>query len=172
MAKRTKKLDLKDILGKVKVCLSILPGEQERQRLTGIIPEIINELKILQDNISHFPGESDINQVSQAIHMLVTFFDTLKDKPLLAEMLFPKKATAKKAKKIIVDIETLQKQLEEFPTEKIVEELSKHKKDTLLELSQKMNITASTKLTKDALIDKIFKLGFANKRGYNLLSGE
>lgn len=55
---------------------------------------------------------------------------------------------------------------------KLFGELTKHKKDILHELSAKMNITANKKLTKNALADKIFKLGFANKRGYNVLSGK
>ena len=44
--------------------------------------------------------------------------------------------------------------------------------DTLLKLSIKMNITANKSLTKNALADKIFKLGFANRRGYDLLGGK
>ena len=172
MAKRTKKIDLKDTLEKAKECLLLLPEEQERQRLTGTISEIIHELQLLQDTISSFPNEPELKQISQAIHTIVSFFDTARDRPLLAEILFPGKTTSRKKKSIVVDINTLQKQLEELPTEKIAEELSKHKKDILLELSQKMNLTVSSKLTKDALVDKVFKLGFANKRGYSLLSGE
>jgi hypothetical protein len=64
----------------------------------------------------------------------------------------------------------LLKQLEELPTDRLVGVLSKHKKNTLLELSSRLNITANPKQTKDVLVDKIFKLGFANKRGYDLLS--
>lgn len=172
MAKRTKKLDLKDTLEKVKEALLLLPGEQERQRLTGIIPEIINELQALQDNISRFPNESDVKQVSQAIQTVVSFFDTVRDRPLLAEVLFPKKTKTKKTKSISVDIDAVLKLLEGLPTEKIPEELFKHKKDTLIDLAIKLNISVNTKLKKDALADKIFKLGFANKRGYSLLSGE
>ncbi|MCF6154109.1 MAG: hypothetical protein E3K36_02420 [Candidatus Brocadia sp.] len=172
MAKRKKKLDLIDTLIKAKECLSLLPEENERQRITQIIPEIIQELDVLRESISRFPDESETRQVSNAIHTLVSFFDTLKDKPLLAEILLPKKAKPRKTKSSIVDIDTLQKQLEGLPTEKILEELTKHKKDILIELSTKMNITANRKLTKDALSDRIFKLGFANKRGYDLLSGK
>jgi len=170
MAKRTKKIDLIDTLTKVKECLSLLPGEDERQRMAQIIPEIIKELDVLRESIGRFPDESETHLVSNAIHTLVSFFDTLKDKPLLAEMLFPKKAKPRK-KSSPIDINTLQSQLEGLPTEKILEELTKHKKDVLIELSTKMNITANKKLTKDALADRIFKLGFANKRGYDLLSG-
>lgn len=172
MAKRTKKLDLIDTLTKLKECLSLLPGDDERQRMVQIIPEIVKELHVLREDIGRFPDESEIHLVTNAIHTLVSFFDTLKDKPLLAEMLLTKTVKPRKTKAITVDIDALQQQLEGLPTEKIVEELSKYKKDTLFELSAKMNITASTKLTKDALVDKIFKLGYANKRGYDLLSGK
>ena len=172
MAKRTKNIDIKVTLEKIKECLSLLPGEQERNIVTDNITEIIHELRILQDNIGRFPGESDIQNVSQAIHTIVAFFDTLKDRPLFAERLFLKKTTSRKTKSGTVDIHTLLKQLEGLPTENITGELSKQKKDTLLELAQKMNITVSTKLAKDALVDKILKLGFANKRGYDLLSGK
>jgi hypothetical protein len=171
MAKRIKKLGLIDTLTRVKECLSLLPGEDEKQRIVQIIPEIIKELDVFRENISRFPDESETQQVSNAIHTLVSFLNTLKDKPLLAEMLLPKKAKPRKTKDIFVDIDALQQQLKELPPEKIVEELSKYKKDILFELSKKINITASTKLTKDALVDKIFKLGYANKRGYDLLSG-
>ena len=153
MTKRTKKLDLIDALLKVRECLSLLPDDQERQRLTHIIPEIIKELDVLRESIGRFP-------------------DTLKDKPLLAEMLLPKKAKPRKTKSCFVDVDALRQLLEGLPTEKILEELTKHKKDVLVELSTKLNITANKKLTKDALADRIFKLGFANKRGYDLLSGK
>lgn len=172
MKKRTKKLDLNDTLIKVKDCLSLLPDDQERQRITHSIPEIIKELDVLRENIDRFPDKSETQQVSSAIHTLVSFFDTLKDKPLLAEMLLPKKARPRKTKSSIVDIDILLQQLEGLPTENILEELTKHKKDILIELSTKLNITANKKLTKDALADRIFKLGFANKRGYNILSGK
>lgn len=172
MAKRTKKLDLIDTLTKVKECLSLIPAENERQSMTQIIPEIIKELDELRENIGRLPNETETRRVSDSIHTLVSFFDTLKDKPLLADMLLPKKAKPRKTKGIVTDINTLRNQLEELPTEKILEELTKHKKDVLVELSTKMNITANRKLTKDALADRIFKLGFANKRGYDLLSGK
>src|SRR5574337_1584956 len=152
MVKRTKKLNLRDALEKIRDCLSLLPGEQEKSIVTGTITEIIHELRVLQENISRFPGESDIHNVSQAIHTIVSFFDTLKDRPLLTETLFPKKTTSRKAKSGIIDVHVLQKQLEELPTEKIAEELLKYRKDILLALSQKMNITASSKITKDALV--------------------
>lgn len=172
LAKTTKKLNLHDTLIKVKESLSLLPGGEERQRISQIIPEIIKELEALQENINLFPGESETNQVSCAIHLLVSFFDSLKEKPLLAETLFPKAKRVRKTKVSMIDIDALLKQLEGLHTEKIVGELSRHRKDTLQALSSKLNITASTRLTKDALVDKIFKLGFANKRGYDLLSGK
>lgn len=172
MAKRTKKLDLIDTLTKVKECLSSLPVEAERQRMTHLIPEIIQELEVLRESIGRFPDESETRQISNAIHTLVSFFDTLKDKPLLAEILLPKKARSRKTRSSTVDIDTLLQQLEGLPTEKILEELTKHKKDILVELSTKLNITANKKLTKGALADRIFKLGFANKRGYDLLGGK
>lgn len=131
MVKRTKKLDLIDTLTKIKEYLPLLPGEDERQRMAQIIPEIKQELELLRESIGRFPDESETRQVSNAIQTLVSFFDTLKDKPLLAEMLLPKKVKPRKTKSSIVDVDTLQKQLERLPTEKILEELTKHKKDCL-----------------------------------------
>ena len=55
MTKRTKKLDLNDTLTKVRECLSLLPDDQERQRITHIIPEIIKELDVLRESIRSFP---------------------------------------------------------------------------------------------------------------------
>ncbi|TVL99508.1 MAG: hypothetical protein CV087_17825 [Candidatus Brocadia sp. WS118] len=172
MVKRTKKIDLIDTLTKTKACLSLLPGEAERHKVALMIPEIIKELDVLRENISRFPDASEIRHVDGAIHTLISFFETLKDRPLLAEILLPKKAKSGKTKSVPVDINTLQIQLEGLPTEKILEELTKHKKDVLVALSAKLNITANKKLTKDALSDRIFKLGFANKRGYDLLIGK
>jgi len=79
---------------------------------------------------------------------------------------------AKTTKKIDLQdfLGKLKKNLEQLPTEKIVEELNKHTKDTLNELAEKMNVPVQKKLKKDVMIDKIFKLGIANKRGYQLLS--
>lgn len=172
MAGRKKKLDLKDTLAKIKECLPLLPGEEEKQKTTQIISELLQELEVLREAINQFPDESKVNNISGAIQTLVSFFDTIKDKPLLAEMLLPKKTKARKTAGSVVDTDALLKQLEGLPTENILAELTKHKKDALLELSAKMNITANKKLTKDALADKIFKLGFANRRGYDLLGGK
>ncbi len=172
MAGRKKKLDLKDTLAKVKECLLLLPGDEEKQKTTQTISELLQELDVLREAINQFPDESKINNISGAIQTLVSFFDTIKDKPLLAEMLLPKKTKVKKAAGGLPDTDALLKQLEALPTENILGELTKHKKDTLLELSAKMNITANKSLTKNALADKIFKLGFANRRGYDLLSGK
>ena len=172
MAGRKKKLDLKDTLAKIKECLPLLPGEEEKQKTAQIISELLQELEVLREAINQFPDEYKINNISGAIQTLVSFFDTIKDKPLLAEMLLPKKTKARKTAGSLVDIDALLKQLEVLPTEKIFGELTKHKKDTLLELSAKMNITANKSLTKNALADKIFKLGFANRRGYDLLGGK
>ena len=172
MAGRKNKLDLKDVLGRIKACLPLLPGADEKQKTTQIITELLLELEVLREAVSQFPDESKINNISGAIQMLVSFFDTIKDKPLLAEMLLPKKTKAKKSAGGLVDTDALLRQLEALPTEHILGELTKHKKDVLLELSAKMNITANKSLTKNALADKIFKLGFANRRGYDLLGGK
>ncbi len=172
MAGRKKKLDLKDTLAKIKECLPLLPGEEEKQKTTQIISELLQELEVLREAINQFPDGSKINNISDAIQTLVSFFDTIKDKPLLAEALLPKKTKTTKTRSSVVDIDALLKHLEELPTENIFGELTKHKKDALLELSTKLNITANKSLTKNALADKIFKLGFANKRGYDLLSGK
>jgi len=149
-----------------------LPGEEEKQKTAQIISELLQELEVLREAVHQFPDESKINNISGAIQTLVSFFDTIKDKPLLAEMFLPKKTKARKTAGSLVDIDALLKHLEGLPTEKILGELTKHKKDILLELSIKMNITANKSLTKNALADKIFKLGFANRRGYDLLGGK
>jgi hypothetical protein len=172
MAGRKKKLDLKDTLGKIKECLPLVPGEEEKQKTTQIISELLQELEVLRETVNQFPDESKINNISGAIQTLVSFFVTIKDKPLLAEMLLPKKTKARKAAGGLADTDALLKQLEALSTENIFGELTKHKKDVLLELSTKMNITANKSLTKNALADKIFKLGFANRRGYDLLGGK
>ena len=127
---------------------------------------------MLREAVNQFPDDSKVSNISGAIQTLVSFFDTIKDKPLLAEMLLPKKTKARKTAGSLVDTDALLKHLEGLSTENIFGELTKHKKDTLLELSAKMNITANKSLTKNALADKIFKLGFANRRGYDLLSGK
>ncbi len=172
MAGRKKKLDLKDTLAKIKACLPLLPGGEERQKTTQVISELLQELGVLRDVINQFPDEAKVNTISGAIQTLESFFDTVKDKPLLAEMLLPKKTKAKNAAGSLADTDALLRQLEASPTEHILGELAGHKKDVLLELSAKMNITANKSLTKNALADKIFKLGFANRRGYDLLSGK
>ena len=172
MAGRKKKLDLKDTLAKIKECLPLLPGEEEKQKTTQIISELLQELEVLREVVHQFPDDSKVNNISGAIQTLVSFFDTIKDKPLLAEMLLPKKTKARKTAGSLVDMDALLKHLEGLSTDEIFGELTKHKKDVLLELSAKMNITANKSLTKNALADKIFKLGFANRRGYDLLSGK
>ncbi len=172
MAGRKKKVELKDVLAKVMACLSSLPGEEERLRLTQTIPEIINELQALQEHVHRFPDEAEMREVSHAVATLVSFFDTLKDRPFLASALLPEKTKPRKSPVAVVDVDALHRRLESLPTENILEELLKHKKDALVELSARLNVTANKSLKKDALADKIYKLGFANRRGYDLLGGK
>ncbi len=169
MAKRKKQLNIYDVLTKIKESISLLPGEDEKQRIGQDIHEMITELDTLRNNINHLPDEPEKRQLSQAVHTLGSFLDSLKDKPHLADAVLPKVKKAGKAKASPVNIGDLLKHLEELPTDQLMGELSKHKKNTLLELSSQLNITANSKQTKDILVDKIFKLGFANRRGYDLL---
>jgi len=96
MAGRKKKLDLKDTLAKIKECLPLLPGDEEKQKTTQIISELLQELEVLREAINQFPDDSKVNNISGAIQTLVSFFDTIKDKSLLAAMLLPKKTRARK----------------------------------------------------------------------------
>lgn len=169
MVKTKKKLDLNATLTKIQEGLFLLPGEEEKQKFIQTIQEIIQELEIVRERIAHFPNKSEIEHVSGAAHTLISFFDSLKNNPLLTGILIPKGTKPRKPKSGAIDVGALQQRLEILPTEKIFEELIKQKKDTLLELSARMNIAANKKLTKDALADVIFKLGFANRRGYDLL---
>ncbi|MBF8278143.1 MAG: hypothetical protein HW390_3216 [Candidatus Brocadiaceae bacterium] len=173
MAKKVKKLVLKDALEKIRESLPQLPTAEETQAALQTITEIMNDLDTLRGHLARFPGEREVDQVSQAIHTISSFFDSVKDRPLLAEALFTTTTKARKPKKeASPDVDGLMQLLEGLPTGSIVAELSKQKKDTLVALSAKLGISATSKLTKDALVDKIFKLGFANRRGYELLGGE
>ena len=174
MAKKGKKLVLKDALEKIRESLPQLPTANETQAALQTITEIMNELDTLRGHLTRFPEEREVDQVSQAIHTISSFFDSVKDRPLLAEALFPTATKARKPKKEAPppDVDGLMQLLEGMPTDGIAAELSKHKKDVLAALSAKLGISAPAKLAKDALIDKIFKLGFANRRGYELLGGE
>ena len=173
MAKRGKKLDLKDALARIRECFPLLPAAEETQTAIQTITEIMKELDTLRGHLARFPGEKETDQVSQAIHTILSFFDSVKDRPLLAESLFPAATKTRKTKKeVSPDADGLLLLLEGLSTGSIVAELSKQKKDTLVALSAKLGISATSKLTKDALVDKIFKLGFANRRGYELMGGE
>ena len=173
MAKKGKKLVLKDALEKIRESLPLLPTADEPQAALQTITEIMNELDTLRGHLARFPGEREVDQVSQAIHTVTSFFDSVKDRPLLAEALFPTAIKTRKPKKeASPDVDSLLQLLEGLPTDGIIAELSKQKKDVLVALSAKLGISATSKLTKDALADKIFKLGFANRRGYELLGGE
>jgi hypothetical protein len=169
MAKIKKKLNIHDALSKIKECISLLPGEEEKQKIKQDIHDVITELDVLRNNINSLPDEPDKDHLSRAIHTLVSFLDSLKDKPQLADVILPKAKKASKAKASGVNVDDLLRELEGVPTDEIIGKLSKHKKNTLLELSSRLDITVNTKQTKDILVDKIFKLGFANKRGYDLL---
>ncbi len=169
MAKKKKKLDIHGALSKIKECISLLPGEEDKQKLREEIQDIITELDNLRNNINTLPDETGKEHLSQAIHTLVSFLDSLKDRPQLADVILPKAKKTRKARASEVNIEDLLKELEKLQTDEIMGKLSKYKKNTLLELSSRLSITVNSKQTKDVIVDKIFKLGFANKRGYGLL---
>ncbi len=169
MAKKKKKLNIHNAMSKIKEWISLLPGEEEKHKIKEEIHDVISELEGLQNSINSLPDEPEKEHLSQAIHTLVSFLDSLKDKPLLTDVILPKAKKARKAKVSDVNIEDLLRELEGLPTDELMGRLSKHKKNTLLELSSRLSITVNSKQTKDIIVDKIFKLGFANKRGYGLL---
>ncbi|MEK6621117.1 MAG: hypothetical protein AABZ13_01395, partial [Planctomycetota bacterium] len=99
MAKKGKKLVLKDALEKIREYLPQLPTADETQAALQTITEIMNELDTLRGHLARFPNEREVDQVSQAIHMVASFIDSVKDRPLLAEALFPTTTKARKPKK-------------------------------------------------------------------------
>ncbi|MCP4372026.1 MAG: hypothetical protein GY797_28500, partial [Deltaproteobacteria bacterium] len=129
--KKKKKLDIHDALSKIKECISLLPGEEEKHKIKEEIHDVISELEGLQNSINSLPDEPEKEHLSQAIHTLASFLDSLKDKPLLADVILPKAKKARKAKISEVNIEDLLKDLERLPTDELGGKLSKHKKNTL-----------------------------------------
>ncbi len=61
--------------------------------------------------------------------------------------------------------------LKDISTEEIPSELVKQSKGELLRLSKEIGITPNSALSKDALIQKIRTVGFANPRGMDILRG-
>ena len=110
---------------------------KKNKKTTQIISELLQELEVLREAVNQFPDESKVNNISGAIQTLVSFFDTIKDKPLLVEMLLPKKTKARKTAGSLVDMDALLKQLEGLPTENIFGELTKHKKTPYLSCPQR-----------------------------------
>ena len=155
-------------------------SDNEKTAVIRASNDLIAFLTKLRDFVSGVPNERERESVSRSIAVLRNFADRSKNAQALA-LIVQKPALQYDASKkrqvggMPVDIEMLMKELETLPTSNIEARLTEDKQLSLLDLSilaRRLGLPAKSSDTRSQLIDRIASVGFANRRGYDLLRND
>jgi hypothetical protein len=158
---------------------ALLPSDADRDELTHSIEEMITFLNHLKSTISKMPNEAERDSVSKSAEALVQFLSRSKEDPALAAMLGiseparPKSHQAGHTKSTL-DLNAITSELEKLPTDQIGPRLMRDQRmgfQELTELAKRLGVTARSTDTRSLLVERIVTVGFANRRGYQLLRG-
>ena len=157
------------------------PSDDERKSLLQAIEGLSSFLADLKSIVSRLPDDKERDTLSGAASVVLEFVYRAKSDPSLSAMLGLgpanlRKTSAHFAKSTgLIDIQALVTELEQLPTEKIEARLLADKKLSirdLSELARRLGLPAKSSDTREGLVDRIATVGFANKRGYDLLRGQ
>jgi hypothetical protein len=153
-------------------------SESERQELTSAIDRILKHLELVKKNVNSLPTEHDSSELNGALESLLRYVRRAEDNALLASALGlvpPKRGPSRPpAVSNLISRAALEdrvRELSELPTDGIADHLSNYKvfsMDELRDIARIFGIRADD-LARSDLVDRIVKIGFANKRGYQRL---
>lgn len=141
--------------------------------------DLIGFLTRYKEFVSQVPSDEEQKAASRSAEVLLGFANRHRHNQGLAFM-FPDskggKATVQKSRsnKPLADVEALMKELQELPTSEIEKRLSRAEL-SLLDLSilaRRLGLAAKSNDTRSQLIERIAAVGFANRRGYDLLRND
>jgi hypothetical protein len=150
------------------------PSEADRADALAALDAMIEALQNIRTRLSSLPSEEERRRVGDAADALERFLDSMKARPGIAASLGLAMAKTSPAprKREDVDVDVLLADLEELATDEIQKKLLNEQEFTLPMLhsiARKLGLSGERTANRHDLVDRIVKLGFANKRGYQLL---
>lgn len=148
------------------------PSEAERAAAVDALDGMIRALQDIRDRLRALPSEEERKRVGDAATTLERFLDSMKARPGVAAsvgLLATKPASLPRRHE---DVEAIVVELEGLSTEDIQKRLlDEHEfaTSTLQSVARKLGLSVERGGSRRELVDRIVKLGFANKRGYKLL---
>ena len=140
---------IKDYFERVEKGIQTLPADDERQKILDAVDTIIRSLKKAESD----PIYSAVFQLPRKRQVGVRGKSSLEDEAL---------------------VETKLKELRQLSTESILGKLLDENyitKPQLIVLARKLRIVTGPHMSRQEIADRVFKRGFANPRGYELLRG-
>ena len=149
-------------------------SDAERAEAVAGLDAMIQALQTVREHLLTLPSEEERKRVGVASEVLARFLDSMKARPGVAVSLglattkpssLPRKR--EEADGGIADLEKLS-------TEEIQKRLLDEREYTvpmLHSLMRTLGLSTERNVSRRDLVDRIVKLGFANKRGYQLLGG-
>ncbi len=159
------------------------PSDVERDEALNAIDAMIRELQRIRDHLASLPSEVERRRITEAAATMEQFLDSMRARPAVALAMGlgdPKTSALARLHKAPTierrheEPDVLLSELEKLSTEEIQSRLLNEHEFPVSQLqavARKLGLP--TDRTKDRLdlVDRIVKLGFANKRGHELLGG-
>jgi hypothetical protein len=135
---------------------------------------MIQALQTVREHLRTLPSEEERKRVSAASDVLERFLDSMKARPGIAVSLGLAATKPSSLPRKREEADTNLVDLEKLSTEEIQKKLLDEQEFTipmLHSLTRKLGLSSERNAGRRDLVDRIVKLGFANKRGYQLLGG-
>lgn len=162
----------------VESSLARIPSEEERSRLVGALDVLIAHLSEVRQNIVSLPSDPDRKRLQGALDDIHEFLAEAMTNPSLASVLGvgkTRKSSGKSGRALDAmtkaGAEVIVRDLDALSTNDIQRRLldpSEYSTKELRAVADLLGIPPG-RLNREQLIDKIVKIGFANRRGYDLL---
>lgn len=150
------------------------PSEAERVDAVAALDAMIQALQNIRERLRALPSEEERKSVGDAANALERFLDSMKARPGVAASLGLAYTRPSPIPRRRDDVETRMTDLEGLSTEDIQKKLLDEQEFSISMLhlvARKLGLSAERNADRRDLVDRIVKLGFANKRGYQLLGG-
>jgi hypothetical protein len=165
------------LIERVARAMSALPSLDERDRIVRLIDESIDRLGRLRAVLQSLPDSGQSHQVSAAAETVVAYLTDIRSQPEILVLLGLKLAGSrppgsKPRPDIMKAAERLKADLKDLEMSQIYSRLSDYKLVTMEELralGKLVGVPGAARLSRQDLVDKVAKRGFALPRGYDLL---
>ena len=172
MSKHRMKGSPKALLNAMQKVLALLPPQEVVMENLEAIDELIAFLKRVREEISRLPEPQKREDVIKAATLLSNFLSSNVAQTLFCAKEIPQKITSAS---IVVDGAKIFNELKILKLEDIQQRLLDKKLFSLKELrtlAEFLQLGIDKKASRDTLADSVFKMGFANPRGYEDLRRE